>query len=243
MEALDTAAVTALLTEPFPDDQVDRKNGKAYIPHELVRDRVITATGNCFDWSIEQVYFRDDGVTRRTDRATGGAKRPWSMIVIGTLMIPGLGRRSGIGAHPLDEGAGEDAAYKSAESDAFKRAAMAFGVGLQQLYINKSDRPSAPRAPVERPATARSTSQRPPEPISDEVFSIQVQQAMASRDGEAFRRLAEVAGANERRWSVLIAESNSVAALDWVSRQLERRRLLSGPMVEAIDQRRTSLVA
>jgi hypothetical protein len=240
MEALDTAAVTALLTEPFPDDQVDRKNGKAYIPHELVRDRVITATGNCFDWSIEQVYFRDDGVTRRTDRATGGAKRPWSMVVIGTLMIPGLGRRSGIGAHPLDEGAGEDAAYKSAESDAFKRAAMAFGVGLQQLYINK---PSAPRPRPERSTSVRPTSQRPPEPISDDVFEVQVQQAMTSRDGEAFRRLAEVAGSSERRWSVLIAESNSVAALDWVARQLERRRLLSGPMVEAIDQRRTSLVA
>ena len=138
MSTSDVDLITARLTEPFPRDSIELKNGKPYVPHELVRDRLIEATGNCFDWSIDQVLFRDDGVTRRpADRITGETRRPMSMVVIGTLTIPGMGSRAGIGAHPLDEGAGEDAAYKSAECDALKRAAMAFGVGLRQLYLEK----------------------------------------------------------------------------------------------------------
>ena len=132
--------ITAKLLEPFPAEVIEEKNGLLYIPHEIIRDRLISATENQFDWSIDQILFRDDGVTRRAnDRYTGEPKRPLSMIVIGTLTIPGLGSRAGIGAHPLDEGAGEDAAYKSAESDAVKRAAMAFGVGLHQLYIETGE--------------------------------------------------------------------------------------------------------
>src|SRR4051812_38426333 len=192
MDSIDVAEVTARLTEPFPVEHIDFKNGLAYVPQELVRDRLISATGNRFDWTIDQVLFRDDGVTRRTDRATGETRRPLSMLVIGTLTIPGLGSRAGIGAHPLDEGAGEDAAYKSAESDAFKRAAMAFGVGLRQLYIEKAaSAGGGGRAPVNRRGPGRSTASvttpaRQPEPISDDVFRAQVQQAIASKDGELF---------------------------------------------------------
>ena len=46
-------------------------------------------------------------------------------------------------AHPVDAAAGEDAAYKSADSDALKRAAMAFGVGLAQLYLERGRRSGA----------------------------------------------------------------------------------------------------
>jgi hypothetical protein len=61
------------------------------------------------------------------------------MVVLSRLTIPELGSRAGIGAHPLEAGAGEDAAYKSAESDAFKRASSAFGVGLDQLYLQTGE--------------------------------------------------------------------------------------------------------
>ena len=152
MTVAKVADITKKLTEAFPQDVIEERNGLLYIPHEIIRDRLIQATENHFDWTIDQVIFRDDGVTRRAnDRQTGAPRRPLSMLVLGTLTIPSLGSRAGIGAHPLDEGAGEDAAYKSAESDALKRAAMAFGVGLQQLYIDTGEakRVQKPqRAPV-----------------------------------------------------------------------------------------------
>lgn len=152
-----------LLEAPFGDDTIEEKSGMLYVPHEIVRERLIQATGNCFSWKIEQVIFRDDGVTRRSNDNTGAPRRPMSMIVIGTLSIPGLGERAGVGAHPLDEGAGEDAAYKSAESDALKRAAMAFGVGLKQLYIDTgAKKRSGNSGPVQNRSSApvqnRSTS-------------------------------------------------------------------------------------
>ena len=128
------------LCDPFPAELIEEKNGLSYLPHEVIRQRLIEATGNCFDWTIDQILFRDDGVTRRAkDRTTGETPRPLSMVVVGRLTIPELGTRPGIGAHPLDAGAGEDAAYKSAESDAVKRAAMAFGVALEQLYVQTGE--------------------------------------------------------------------------------------------------------
>ena len=54
------------LSDPFPVDLIEEKNGLAYLSHEVIRQRLIAATGNCFDWTINQILFRDDGVTRRT---------------------------------------------------------------------------------------------------------------------------------------------------------------------------------
>jgi hypothetical protein len=159
------------LRMPFPVDVIEEKNGLLYVPHEIVRDRLIEATGNNFSWSIDQVMFRETSgeVRRANDRDTGEIVRPSVMIVIGTLDIPGLGKRAGIGVHPLDKGAGEDAAYKSAESDAVKRAAMAFGVGLQQLYI-ESGKPAAVRNSSYQsggaPSAPRGGSSEPPQRAS-----------------------------------------------------------------------------
>lgn len=245
MTEQDPESISARLCEPFPVEHIDFKNGLAYVPQELVRDRLISATNNRFDWTIDQVLFRDDGVTRRTDRATGEAKRPISMIVIGTLTIPGLGSRAGIGAHPLDEGAGEDAAYKSAESDAFKRAAMSFGVGLRQLYIDKastSNRSSGNRRSAPPPARQQANTNPPPSPISDKVFADQVKAAIAQKDGEAFRRLADVAGTSDARWSLLVKACETIPALDWVVRQMERRDLPpTDTMVRTVETTRTRL--
>lgn len=141
------------LADAFPVELIEEKNGLAYLPHEVIRQRLIAATGNCFDWTIDQILFRDDGVTRRAkDRTTGDAPRPLSMVVVGRLAIPELGTRAGIGAHPLDAGSGEDAAYKSAESDALKRAAMAFGVGLVQLYLETGEVARSQPSPTRRPS-------------------------------------------------------------------------------------------
>jgi hypothetical protein len=215
--------ITRKLLEPFPIEVIEEKNGLLYVPHEIIRERLINATGNQFDWSIDQVLFRDDGVTRRAnDRYTGEPRRPLSMIVIGTLTIPGLGSRAGIGAHPLDEGAGEDAAYKSAESDALKRAAMAFGVGLHQLYIETGNakRVTRPqRAPVR--AVSRNEGQQAlaesaaaeRRPITDKRFGAEVREAMAARDADAFRKLIDEADEHVGRWVALVQAAESPQAL------------------------------
>jgi hypothetical protein len=238
MSSQDPAAITERLTRPFHANVIERKNGMNFIPHEYVRERLIEATGNCFDWTIDQVFFRDDGVTRRSvNRQTGEVPRPHSMVVIGTLSIPGLGQRAGIGAHPLDEGSGEDAAYKSAESDAFKRAAMAFGVGLQQLYIDRTGS-SAPRR-----TSAPAVAGPPPAPISDEVFADQVRKAIATQDGASFRRLADTAGRAVGRWNILIEATDSVPALEWIARHLERIKLDSDDLRAALNVRKEALAA
>lgn len=175
------------LLAPFPIDVIEDKNGLLYIPHEIIRERLISATGNQFDWSVDQVMFRETRgeVRRANDRDTGEIVHPTVMIVIGTLTIPGLGSRAGIGVHPLDKGAGEDAAFKSADSDAFKRAAMAFGVGLQQLYI-ESGKPAAVRTSSyqsgngQAAPTARSAASAAPQRASGGAVTIQNPDAPAT---------------------------------------------------------------
>jgi hypothetical protein len=248
--------ITSKLTEPFPAEVIDEKNGLLYIPHEIIRERLIQATGNQFDWSIDQVMFRDDGVTRRgIDRNTGEARRPISMIVIGTLTIPGLGSRAGIGAHPLDEGSGEDAAYKSADSDAFKRAAMAFGVGLHQLYIETGEAKRAQKPanrnrgeqvrPVSRQTTPNATTGggRQAAEMNDARFGSEVRKAITNRNGETLRQLVDEAGEHVGRWIALVKAADSDQALEWVERQIERRGIGNDLLKHEIDKRKSQLAA
>jgi hypothetical protein len=247
----DPDAISLDLMKPFPADVIDEKNGLLYVPHEIVRDRLISATENQFDWSIDQVLFRDDGVTRRAnDRTTGEIRRPLSMIVIGTLAIPGLGSRAGIGAHPLDEGAGEDAAYKSAESDAIKRAAMSFGVGLNQLYIETGEAKRAKKAGRNTGATGR-TTQRPQtqqhqqkqarEPLTDAEFDEKVRLAVGMKNSQQMMDLVEDAADLTGRWCVLVNATESIQALDWVAAKYKHAGLSAEAVLRVIEKRREVL--
>ena len=243
MTASKAQEITARLVEPFPVDVIEEKNGLLYIPHEIIRERLISATGNQFDWSIDQVLFRDDGVTRRAnDRYTGEPRRPLSMLVLGTLTIPGLGSRAGIGAHPLDEGAGEDAAYKSAESDAFKRAAMAFGVGLQQLYIETGNAKRVTK-PQRAPVRALNRTGEQETVAADKRFGAEVREAMAARDADLFRKLVGDANDNQSRWIALVQAAESPQALDWIKRQIERKGLGNDILNRELRNREEQLAA
>lgn len=119
------------LRKPFHTRFIKLKEGRKYLDHADVRNRIIQVTGGVFTWEVDQVLFRDadDGVVK----ARGSGHAPKTMIVIGRLTIPPIGVQTGIGVSALEQNAGEDT-YKSADSDAFKRAAMGFGIGLEQLY-------------------------------------------------------------------------------------------------------------
>lgn len=209
--------ITVALQLSFDPEALEWKNNFAYVPHELVRQALIDATGNQFNWVIDQILFRDDNVLRRrADQTTGEIIQPTVMVVVGTLTIPGLGSRAGIGANAMDAGSGEDAAYKSAESDALKRAAMAFGVGLKQLYIDKPkqgsggqqrqyestpprNRSAAP--PPQRQGPPTNFSQEPPdsynENMADPVQANQpVAQTLSATPGEFIPPMKDQNGRN-----------------------------------------------
>ena len=113
------------LMRPFDGAQVKQRMGPGrksldYVSGPDVIRRLLDATGNQFSWSVEKAQV----VTMET---SNGAVGLW--IVQGTLTVGDLGSRSGIGTHPAESA--ESA--KAAETDALKRAAIKFGVGLH-LY-------------------------------------------------------------------------------------------------------------
>jgi hypothetical protein len=155
-EAPSLAYTLAELKRPFHPSVRRQKAGFTYIPHGLVRRRIIKATRNSFSWEVNDMLFRDGAEISQQGKTV--------CIVIGTLTIPNLGKRTGIGAAMIQKGTEDQA--KSAESDAFKRAAMAFGVALElygdDLEAQIADRSAytsaAPAWPTPAPNTTASTT-------------------------------------------------------------------------------------
>jgi Rad52/22 family double-strand break repair protein len=149
-----------------PAVEIKAGTGYRYISHETCTRRLNWATG--FNWSstIDNVWFREDGAVR----AKAGAASPTVMIVQVTITIPGLGSHSEIGVQAIQPGSGEDAAYKSAASDALKRAAMRFNVAIG-LYgddvegvvaASEETVPAATPAPKPKSAPAPATTPAAP---------------------------------------------------------------------------------
>lgn len=85
-----------------------------------------------------------------------GAEVPMFMVT-GELTIPGLGTRSGIGVQMINDNGGEDL-VKGAQTDALKKAAVSFGVGIE-LY--GPDLEAGASSPSSRPAVQRDSSPTP----------------------------------------------------------------------------------
>lgn len=113
------------LMRPFEGTQIKQRMGPGrksldYVSGPDILRRLLDSTENRFSWKVE----RADLVSQETEN---GPVYVW--VVQGTLSLPEMGVRSGIGTHPADS----PEAPKAAETDAFKRAAVKFGVGLH-LY-------------------------------------------------------------------------------------------------------------
>lgn len=120
----------ALLAKPFPKELVKTRpagNGRElpYVPGGPVTRRVLDATDGEFTWTVHEVTLHGDF---------------W--LVRGSLEVTALGRRDGVGTAV----ARDEDSPKAAETDAFKRAAMRFGVALE-LYEDCK--------PAEEPATVK----------------------------------------------------------------------------------------
>lgn len=229
------------LLDPFDQSLIENKQGKSYIGHEHIRLRVIEATGNQFDWEVTSVDYRMDGAVKdrplKVDgKLTGEMFTPQVMIVTGKLSIPGLGVRTGMGVQVLESGAGEDS-YKAAESDAFKRAAMAFGVALEQLYVNggKPSPVSSHRA-TSRPQALQHQPEQAQNAMPDDVFGAEVRTAITSKDGELLRSLVDQAGDHPGRWIALVKATDTPEALGWMVKQIERRGVASDLLLSEIHK-------
>jgi len=115
---------TSKLLSPFPANLVRKAPaGKFgdYVPHANYVER-LRDSGVIYSWHCEPVYGRVDGVERIV-----GAK--------GTITIEGMGSYDGFGdvdTFKLTNAKFNDGSnLKDAESDAFKRACMRFGLGVE----------------------------------------------------------------------------------------------------------------
>ena len=143
MDSMDDLNVEELM-RPFDASQIRQRMGPGrkpldYISGPDVIRRLLDATGNHFTWNVERVQM----VVQ--DTANGGSASLW--IVHGTLSVDTLGSRSGVGTHPADS----VEAAKAAETDALKRAALKFGVGL---HLYEDDAGATPQPPQAQPSPA-----------------------------------------------------------------------------------------
>jgi hypothetical protein len=150
--------MTAKLGRPFPREAIKTRQGGGgrsfqYVEGHTVIHQLIDATDNT--WSLE---------VREITSLQLGSKTLLQARV--ALTIPGLGTREHIGVQAIDERGGEDL-VKGVVTDALKKAATLFGVGLE-LYGPDygAGEIAAPRhdAPVSRQNAPQ--RQETPRPVS-----------------------------------------------------------------------------
>lgn len=112
------------LTDPFPRSAIKQRQAGGgrmldYVEGHTVIHRLNDATDNCWDMEVKDITSKD----------VGGSTL---MIARVALTIPSLGTREALGVQLVHERAGEDL-VKGCLTDALKKAATLFGVGLE-LY-------------------------------------------------------------------------------------------------------------
>jgi hypothetical protein len=149
------------LTEPFPltahkQRQVQGKPITYVEGHTVIR-RLNDSTGNNWSMEVKDVTSKDVASTDREGRPVKNTL----MVAHVALTIPGHGTREGLGVQMVHERGGEDL-VKGCITDALKKAATLFGVGLE-LYgpdyeageVAAPTQPSRPQPRSAAPAPAR----------------------------------------------------------------------------------------
>jgi hypothetical protein len=142
------SAILADLAEPFPDSQIRSRQGGggrslAYVPGYAVINRLNRVCGKhrtTWDWRITEREWRP---------FVQGQQKLDGLIILGELTILRLGTRAGMGVQLLSERGGEDM-VKGASTDALKKAATLFGVGID-LYGEDTEDPAEDRRAAGHP--------------------------------------------------------------------------------------------
>lgn len=129
-----------ILTRPFPASAIKQRAGGGgrmldYVEGHTVIHRLNEATGNTWEMQVKAISRQDLGQGRAL------------MTAHVALTLPGLGTREHIGIQEVSANAGD--LVKGAVTDALKKAATLFGVGLE-LYgpdyeAGEAEAPPAPR--------------------------------------------------------------------------------------------------
>ena len=139
------------LTKPFGPESLEERKGAGnkmftYVATHAVINRLNRACSYHWDFHVLRHEWVSD-----------------VLMCYGELTIPGLGTRGGYGVQKYTAGSGEDL-LKGASSDALKKCATQFGVGLE-LYGEDREAPDyAPPARAARPAQQPYHNQSQPRP-------------------------------------------------------------------------------
>jgi len=156
------------LCAPFPKEALKSREGGrgkqlTYVAGHTVIHRLNDVTGN--NWNLEILSVTSEQIT-----AYGKPAEQVRAHV--RLTIPGLGSREHVGVQILSAGSGEDL-YKGGITDALKKAATLFGIGLElygedyedESYTSaQASRPSTPTRPANAPQSAPQPRQTVPTP-------------------------------------------------------------------------------
>jgi predicted dehydrogenase len=166
------------LLSPFPKELVKKAPaGKFgdYVPHAHYVER-LRDSGVKYSWSCKPVYGRVDGIKRIV-----GAK--------GTITIDGMGSFDGFGdvdTFKLNNDKFNDGSnLKDAESDAFKRACMRFGLGVELWTGSKQSEEDA-RAVTEDKVEVTKVDMRKKEnkPTKDDIAKMEaIMDSIVGTDG------------------------------------------------------------
>ncbi len=138
--------VSEKLGAPFPQAAIKQRQGGGnrrfdYVEGHTVIHRLNDATGNQWDLAVREITVLEIGTAKLLQARVA-------------LTIPGLGTREHLGVQAVNPGGGEDL-IKGVITDALKKAATLFGVGLE-LYGDDyeapkpvADVPKQPAPPAE----------------------------------------------------------------------------------------------
>lgn len=148
---METKIDLELLTKPFGPESLEQRKGAGnkmftYIATHAVISRLNRACSYQWDFHVLRHEWVGD-----------------VLMCYGELTIPGLGTRGGYGVQKYTAGSGEDL-LKGASSDALKKAATQFGVGLELYGEDREDPDYTPPARAARPAQQPYHNQPQPRP-------------------------------------------------------------------------------
>ncbi len=215
-----------VLSEPFSPDAVKMRSGGggkrlSYVEAHTVIRRLnrLHEFGLTWDWVVTHEDVKKVGEGEEL------------MVVRGVLTIPGMGSREGYGVQRISARGGEDL-VKGASSDALKKAATLFGVGLELYGPDYEEDQEKPRQQAQRPQPA------PPAPAA------QVEERARARatENDALTD-AKVAFAEEAGREVKTNPDDPQSRASMAKMQRLAASLLSGAIPETAQEWQQATVA
>ena len=118
--------IIAALAAPFDPSVIQQRSGLSYVEAHVVIRRLNDATGNTWNFKVLDQKSHPFG-------KTGSGQDRLMLTATVELEIPGLGARQHMGVQVVNESNGGEDLWKGAVTDALKKAATLFNVGID-LY-------------------------------------------------------------------------------------------------------------